>query len=754
MRRVSPATTIAWRSEVKAGERRPVVRATSQRIFLGREPYNTADAPGGDYDKERQRTGFYRSILFGRGGSPREIPNLRRCEWSRSIDQDVATCTLTVANTQLVPIGADPADHNADDFEQRGYLAYRRGLDPEAAARWGYDSTNIYTNRIMPDRLVRTFEGYGANYDAAPGDDENLYISGTWLIDEVRYDANGDISIVMRDVGRLLLDHISFPPIVPYAEYPMKWVKIKNREVQVKVPTGGGWAKPGASTTSSNDLYKLSNIIDQPPYVRQDGSIQGHSDRAPLTPATDDYWLSTGQASREGYVWWEETFKKPHNISAVRVHTFGGPYKVYVSVHTEENGWEGRREIPYRFGSIDGYEDEIDTGEALVGSVDAEADIPFVATDVAERDAAFDIDLRRTYRRVTKVRITLTRLRQMSGKNYPYRGGLRDVQVYRAANANDLGRGNQTVVKSIGNYSDFTDIIRWVCSWTGWWWPQAHDRNWINFRTSNDPDDRTHYPYANRDRALVKGRVWGSLQQTGTAGVADLTADQFDKQPLMTAIQKVREIVGFQFMIDESGGVVWRRANIWSPGNYITRDHKQNRTNPEYVQEWLTLSDDLDLLSYQTRLSSRNLRERIFVGSTNGKVGAVVRGYRPLPHTGLRRVAGWLDENWKRKKEAIVAADLIAARQMFDYRRSRWTIHGNPALQIDDQVRIFERTTNETFYHYVSGISSVLDNEQGTWEYAVESHWLGPDIDQAFIQDAEVMHPATKKYMQAIGGEN
>jgi hypothetical protein len=46
-------------------------------------------------------------------------------------------------------------------------------------------------------------------------------------------------------------------------------------------------------------------------------------------------------------------------------------------------------------------------------------------------------------------------------------------------------------------------------------------------------------------------------------------------------------------------------------------------------------------------------------------------------------------------------------------------IPANPAIQIDDQVRIFERVTDETFFHYVTGITSAYDAETGKGEYTL-----------------------------------
>ena len=46
-------------------------------------------------------------------------------------------------------------------------------------------------------------------------------------------------------------------------------------------------------------------------------------------------------------------------------------------------------------------------------------------------------------------------------------------------------------------------------------------------------------------------------------------------------------------------------------------------------------------------------------------------------------------------------ADFITMRQAFTYRTGSMKIAANPEIQIDDQLLVKERVTEEFYYHYV-----------------------------------------------------
>jgi hypothetical protein len=600
---------------------------------------------------------------------------------------------------------------------------------------WGYDEETGWEGRLVPDRIIKTYEGYGTEPSAIPAEDPYLLQSGTWIIDEASYNDQGDIELRCRDIGRLLLDQIAFPPVIPYEEYPIAWSKIRTETFKGRDAKGGSFVdltQKNADATSSNKAYVGEGMGAG--YVGQNGGVNGHHPNHVLENRDGAYWQSTGQSSTWSVVWWQATMNNARPINAIRFTPQGGPYRVYISLKGP-NGWIGRRKVPY---------------DVTTGGVDVEAGIPFVWSDIAERNKPLDAILKRVYGGITEVRLTFTKLNDSGQGQYPFNAGLRDIKVYTAAQKSDLSFGIGNKLKSVGNYSDYTDVVKWACAWGGFFWPpHGTDLDFIKYG-----GDRHYLTYASPDLVLPRGRVWGDFMNSGTSGQApggDLSADLFDKQPLMTLINYVRDILGFIFFIDETGGVVWRMPNWEKVGNYVSPTHlgvrSRSRTN-----QVITIDDENTLISYSTTYNGRSQRERIFVADTDGnRKGVAIKGFTAYP-VNFRRIAGWTDQHFETKQETRVMADMIAARQMFDYRRSRVTIAGNPAIQIDDQVRIYERVTNETLFHYVETISCNLDMDTGQYTYDLETHWLGEDPTDSWVVKREILDAATRNYLDTIGG--
>ena len=85
------------------------------------------------------------------------------------------------------------------------------------------------------------------------------------------------------------------------------------------------------------------------------------------------------------------------------------------------------------------------------------------------------------------------------------------------------------------------------------------------------------------------------------------------------------------------------------------------------------------------------------------------------------------------------------------YRASKFRIPGIAALEPDDQVRIYERITSETFIHYVEGYSSQMNLDQGTWYMDVDTHWLGNGPSEEWHINMSTMDPSLYAYLTAIG---
>lgn len=765
MRDVPASMTTAWKARAKTGSRRPVVRATIQRTQIQTFSYDTWNALGGSANSalDKHTNGVYTSVLFGNPNPVREIKNIQTCSWERSLDQDVATCTIELLNTEVTPIGN--LDEETGDYDQPGYYTFSRGSSALGKSRWGH-AQNGWRNVFVPDALVKTYEGYGMDDSVEPEYDQHLVQTGVWLIDKVTLNSQGNLSLEMRDIGRLLLDQIAFPPVVPASEYPIGWSRLRNEQVAGRDSKGGHWRSLSglATAKSSNDLYVGHGYRNgDHAYVDNHGGVRGHyaamglkNDKSyfdpygQLKPKFKTYWLSTGAKSQGQLTWWQADFHdRTTALNAVRIHafTFG---QVYISI-LGKKGWYGRKKIPYKGPA----------GHAH--NVDIHADIPFVYKVRAEANRPFDVTLPRVYKDVRAVRLTFAnQWYQWGGNNeeFPWYAGLHDLMIYTNKNGNSLHFGKGTITKTVGNYADWSDIPIWVSAWCGWFQPEISTGK--HFIRTGVGSNKVWYAYPvgalgtqNQTLRLARGHIFGKWDATLTAGVADLTPDQFDKKPMMDMINYVRDLIGFHYFIDEDGGMVWREPNLFRPRNYRmyrvgegTRESPYQRRRTE-TSEVVTIDEKETLLNYETVLSSENIRERIFVANVTGNFGTVIAGYNPVP-TGIRRVVGWTDQHFASKHETVVMADMVAAKGMFDYRRSRVQTPGYPKIQIDDQVRIFERVTNETYYHYVLGVKSEMDMEAGTWTYDLETHWLGENRSDAWVIDAKELQNETRSFLRLV----
>lgn len=302
---------------------------------------------------------------------------------------------------------------------------------------------------------------------------------------------------------------------------------------------------------------------------------------------------------------------------------------------------------------------------------------------------------------------------------------------------NWIARRNGTVYVT-GN----TDIVKLLCAWGGFFWPiLSHHRTELH----SDGEERV-WNYDREDDAMTiaRGRVFGDFELTGTAGVVDLPPDKFDKRTLMEGIKEIQDIVAFLFLADEHGGVIWRHPNIYELGNLVYGSGERTHEIP-------TIDERNTLISLTATLSSRNVRERVFVSDTTGQHAGMAAGFNPN-RTGLRRIGGWTDQDFGSTEECRLMADMITLRQMFTYRTDSITIPGFPKIQVDDQVRIFERTTSEGFVHYVKGISSRNDLESGEWVYELSTHWLGERPFTRWTFSPEDFSDEAQRYMNGLMG--
>jgi hypothetical protein len=722
VKNVSAEATEVWLSgDYSTDDRRPMARATIQKLHMHLVDYTVRRSKTRDWAHD----GKWATAPFGQSGRPRELHNIKSVKWQRGVDTDVASCTIVLYNVGLA--NNDRPKANEAEFDLPGFFTPNRGEDA-FFSRWNYES-NRWKNWLVPDRVIRTYEGYGFDNDRSPEKDPHMYPSGVWLIDDVEFGTDGLITINCRDFGRLLIDHILFPPVVPWSIYPLWWDAYKDKQKPDQaIPATGDWQRPTYST-DSNRPYVGSGITDGgQTYVNGDGSVYGHHGRDAFDASGETYWLSVGNRPE-----WSSAYEyvqgrmSMQDVAGVKVNVRGGPYRMYVSLWGEDDEgvekWFGRAKIPYR-----------------ANQVDTSADIPYVAAFDVGQGETETFALPRTYKQVTKIRYTFSRLWDSGlGVNFRHRAAVQGVFY-----ANEVTTAVDGTSYKLGNYGDYTDIVKWLCAWAGFYWPRSGSG--LAFQTNSDGTKNTIAP-ASDDPALGKGRVWGDFEQVATTGIAKFDVDVWDKKPVMDGITAIRDIVGFDFWIDETGGVIWRMPNVWEKGNYLMPEEGGARSR---TSEIVTIDERTTLMDLRAKISSRNVREKVFIGNIGGKFGAVVKGYNPVP-SGMRRVGGWTDQRFESEDECETMADLIALRQSWLYRQNSITITANPAIQVDDQVRIYERISGEGYLHRVLNISSDFDNDNGTWTYQLTTHWLGERAFTKWAFDPERLSASTKRYLRALG---
>lgn len=713
MRDVPASLLTAWRSGLYIGDRRPMARATIHR------PKMRLHRVGGN---------VFSSFMWREATTPREMRNIKKVEWNRSVDSDAGDCTITLWNVKPLEIGEQPT---TADFDHLGYYTPTRG-SAQYSSRWGH-TVNEWANLLLPDNIIRLYEGYGVDPDVCPSDDPNLVRTGTWKIDTVKFTHEGEITITCRDMASILFDQIAYPPVVPFEAgpktksfkrgkyaYPVQFEAVQPEPQVNNVPL-----KPQRVPLSFDDTSNTPYIAT--PYG-PNSWYRGHRGSEAFDESSATYWLSIGNPRPDqGYSFeWVQGKCKKTTVSEVRFRTRGSGYTAYVSVYADGEWVNQGGVVPY---------DQNHPFSAPNGS-----DIPYVSSTVVRDEGEHVVTFPKPIKNVTKVRVAFGNLWNSGlDASRPWRAAVRDVRAYG-------GQLTKRVVtrRDIKNYDDYTDIVKLFLAWGGFFWPNSG-------ATEKDCDGNTTALTFNKaDNALPLrgsgGRVWGDFKLTGTYGPATLDVGIWDKKPLIECIRYVADIVGYLFYVDETGGAVFRPPNIYRPGNLM---RSLSRASGTWTPTTIRIDEAQVLESLEVELDGANLRERVFIANADGSAGHMAQGWNPNP-VGLRRVGGWTDQNFETEAECRVMAEMITLRQLFSYRTDTLVIPGNPQIQVDDQVRVFERVTSEGFLHYVRSIGSTNDLESGEWTYSLGTHWLGERPFKRWAFDPRKLSRETRRYLEYI----
>jgi hypothetical protein len=258
--------------------------------------------------------------------------------------------------------------------------------------------------------------------------------------------------------------------------------------------------------------------------------------------------------------------------------------------------------------------------------------------------------------------------------------------------------------------------------------------------------------------------VFGALESTGIKTDTFLSAEKFDKRPIIDVIKELCEVVGYRFLVQEDGSIKISSPNIWRSGNFdidgirIYVDDEGNRVDPDDPDaiEFIPMIDEeVDMFDYNTTLSSESMRSEIIIGNElpNPSDPRVTSFIRHTPRSGselvapgipmlrgISRVGIWTSQMFQNLEEMKLMAELISLNAWFAERTGTVNCIANPLLSLGDQVKLAERNTSEYNIHYISGISSNHDLDTGVWTYTLTTHWLG-DADNWVITANESAAP-------------
>lgn len=666
---------------------------------------------------------------------------------------------------------------------------------------WEY-AKNPYRDVLIPNTVLKTYQGYGSdNFDlygnpiaigdtangyVAPNMDTQLYLTGIWLIDKATFAADGTIQIECRDLAKLLIEQYIYPPMIPIGRFPLIYCPAHEAQGHKEV-------------IGNNVAVYHSSSVDAA--ISHNASVLGHRGSDAFDGKPGSFWLSIRDSSSSDVEWLQARTHGP--INEVVLDCWQSGYGVYVSVH-EDGKWitSGSNTVPGR-NNLTYYDDPngnagyiyvITSGDTLwdlagtyygkntLWPIIARANsniikdphwiypgqrikipyvagtklpppngtplpsttLPYVAYASVPSSGKVTIHLPRVYE-ADFVRVSFTRLYDRGGGDY--RAGVRTMTVRN----HTLSTYVPSTVYTPGKIMDWTEPIKELSAWAGFTWQDA---------TPNPPD-----PLLGTNASTGKPlRIWGDFETLGAGPVVCTPADYFMSKSFMDGIRQIVDFVGGIFYVDESGAVQFRLTNIWTGGNFIDDSSGPASLSARIADHPIEFHEDANLVTYQMTIDDSSLRSEILVigGFPNVWAGPVAGGYvlgynSATGETSaidfdnvlagqyrLMIVPGDATRLFYSEAECQRMAELTGLFILFTYRQGSLTAPCHPGLQLDDQVRIFERITAEQNIHYVSGIDSKQDLESGEYTMTVTTHWLGSDPNTDWFVNKQELTPAVK----------
>jgi hypothetical protein len=312
-----------------------------------------------------------------------------------------------------------------------------------------------------------------------------------------------------------------------------------------------------------------------------------------------------------------------------------------------------------------------------------------------------------------------------------------------------------------GNIDDYSDIVKDLAAWCG-------------FTAYSESEPETITEFKNRPP------VWGNIERTGIFSDTRLPGDRWDRRTALDCINQVKQIVGYNFFIDDRGGIRFESPNWWQAGNFdedggqiaVMYDENNDfvrvyKDTPAYDystglgETWQDFLDregaenfipevheGVNMMGYSATLDGSSYVSEIIIGAdqpdfrTPDAQNSFVRfipensvssirldsnGGEVPALRNINRVAAWVDNYFINPIEQQTMAELINLQIWFNQRIGSISMVGNPNIGMNDQIRVVERNTSETYIHYVRGVSSSMDLDTGSYVMNLSTNRLGDD---------------------------
>jgi hypothetical protein len=326
-----------------------------------------------------------------------------------------------------------------------------------------------------------------------------------------------------------------------------------------------------------------------------------------------------------------------------------------------------------------------------------------------------------------------------------------------------------------GNFDgDYAQIVKELAMWAGFtFFEEIKDQSSIQVTA---PEGYTVDEYGNYDPTSNTAGTLEQYEQINMLGGIETTAikqdieiqgDKWDKKYIIDVIRELAEVVGYVVYVDQEGGLRFRSPNWWRSGNFdyngwriwtYEEDGEVFRIPEQWVEDTGAqpfipeIHEEVDLMSYSATINNTDKRWQILIGTetpdpqdisrtghvqhfppfANEEVRPGVPSSRHIPRTSI-----WTSHVFENADERKLMAEVIGIHNYFAGRTGTVTATANPCLDVDDQVRLIERSTSETFIHRIQGITTRMNLDDGTYIMDLQTHWLGSADNWVLVTTAE-----------------